>query len=168
MTAEPVDFDVFVAANMTRLRRLAYAVCRDADRSDDLVQGALERVFSHWPRVQRASDPYAYTRTTLIRLLISEQRRPWRRWEVSSDDLPHTSRDDEDVPTRLDLLALLGRLPARQRLVLVLRFVEDLPVSEVARLMNCSEGTVKSQTHAATATLRGWCGPCTTTTGAAR
>ena len=63
---------------MPRLRRLAYAWCRDHDRADDLVQSALERVFAAWPRVRGSDDVFAYTRTTMVRLLISEQRRPRR------------------------------------------------------------------------------------------
>jgi RNA polymerase sigma-70 factor (sigma-E family) len=164
---QPSEFDAFAVASMTRLRRLAYAWCRDQDRADDLVQGALERVFAAWPRVRRSEDPFAYTRTTMIRLLISEQRRPRFRREISSDDLPELAAAEADVAGRLDLIALVHRLPRRQRLVILLRFVEDLSVTEVASLMSCSEGTVKSQTNAAMTTLRQWCSP-QTTTGAPR
>ena len=167
-TAEPVDFDAFAAACMPRLRRFALASCRDPHRADDLVQSALERVYAAWPRAGRSTDPYAYARTTLIRVLISEERRPWRRREVSTDQLPHPAEPEPDAARRLDVLALVRRLPARQRLVLLLRFVEDLPVAEVARLMGCSDGTVKSQTSAAAATLRRWAQEHPDTAGARR
>lgn len=157
--SQPAEFDAFARACMPRLRRLAYAWCGDPHRADDLVQAALERVFAAWPRVRRTDDLFAYTRTTMVRHLISEQRRPRFRREVVTDELPEPPPAEADVAGRLDLVALVHRLPPRQRLVVLLRFVEDLPISEVARLMSCSEGTVKSQTNAATATLRQWCAP---------
>ena len=156
-------FDAFASASMPRLRRLARAWCRDPHRADDLVQAALEKVFAAWPRVQRTEDPFAYTRTTMVRLLISEQRRPRFRREITSGELPEPPSVEVDIAGRLYLIALVHRLPQRQRLVVLLRFVEDLSVTEVARLMSCSEGTVKSQTSDAMSTLRRWCGPHTTT-----
>ena len=64
---------------------------------------------------------------------------------------------ETDDAGRLDLVALVHRLPRRQRLVVLLRFVEDMSVAETAALMSCSEGAVKSQTHSAVAALRQWC-----------
>lgn len=158
MSAERApSFDAFAAAAMPRLRRLAYAWCQDPHRADDLVQSALERVLVAWPRVRRTDDPFAYTRTTMVRLLISEQRRPWFRREVATGTLPESSGGRcPDIEGRLDLLTLIHRLPERQRLVMLLRFVEDLPIASAAATLKCSEGTIKSQTHAAMQTLRGW------------
>lgn len=156
MTGDVDDFSAFAVAAMPGLRRLAYAWCRDGHRADDLVQAALEKVYAAWPRVRGTSDPFAYTRTTMVRVLISEQRRPWFRREVSTADPPDGGGAEDDVAGRLDLMELVHRLPPRQRLVLLLRFVEDLPVAEVALLMRCSQGTVKSQTSTAAATLRRW------------
>jgi RNA polymerase sigma-70 factor (sigma-E family) len=155
----PVDsgFDAFAAASMPQLRRLAYAWCRDHHRADDLVQSALERVYAAWPRIERTDDPFSYTRTTMVRLLITEQRRAWWRREVVSDDVPERIADGSDVAQRLDLVALVHRLPRRQRLVVLLRFVEDLSVAQTAAAMSCSEGAVKSQTNAAMTALRQWC-----------
>ena len=147
-------FDAFAAAVMARLRRLAYAWCRDWHRADDLVQSALERVYAAWPRIRRADDAFAYTRTVMVRLLISEQRRPgWRR-EVLHDALPESGGASPDHAGRLDLVSAVGLLPPKQRAVVLLRYVEDLPIREVAALLGCSEGTVKSQSHAAMDALR--------------
>jgi RNA polymerase sigma-70 factor (sigma-E family) len=154
MSDSAADFEAFAASAMPRLRRLAHGWCRDPHRADDLVQGALERVFAAWPRVRRAEDAFAYTRTTMVRLFISEQRRPWRRLELSSDDPPEPAVPAVDLDGRLDMVALVHELPARQRLVVLLRFVEDLSVAQVADLLGCHQGTVKSQTHVALNTLR--------------
>jgi RNA polymerase sigma-70 factor (sigma-E family) len=148
------DFEAFAVAAMPRLRRLAYAACRDHHQADDVVQGALERVFAAWPRVRRVEDPFAYTRTTLIRKLISEQRRPWFRREVLHEAPPEQLHSATDADARLDLVQLVRQLPPRQRLVVLLRFVEDLSIAQVADLLGCTQGTVKSQTHVALNTLR--------------
>lgn len=150
------DFDDFATSAMPRLRVLAYAWCGDWHHSDDVVQDTMERLYAAWPRVRRRGEQYAYARTTLVRRLISENRRAWRRHETATLDQagdeatsthPRAEDNAEDSSQRLDVLQLLRHLPARQRAVAVLRFVEDLPVSDVADLLHCSEGTVKSQAH---------------------
>lgn len=152
------SFDDFAAAVMPRLRHLAYAWCHDWHHSDDVVQDSMERLYASWARVRRERQEYPYVRTILIRRLISENRRAWRRHETSTLDTTddktihperRSGRDEEAEATveRLDALGLLGQLPPRQRAVAILRFMENLPVAEVADLLQCSEGTVKSQAH---------------------
>ncbi|WP_328291197.1 sigma-70 family RNA polymerase sigma factor [Kineococcus sp. NBC_00420] len=157
------SFDDFAVTAMPRLRRVAYAWCHDWHHSEDVVQDTMERVYAAWPRVRRGGQEYAYARTTLVRRLISENRRAWRRHESSAVDeetfnaaadvhpIPDTAADSA---ARLDTTDLLARLPLRQRAVAVLRFVEELPVAQVAELLGCSQGTVKSQAHHARTALR--------------
>ena len=167
------SFDDFAAAAMPRLRRVAYAWCHDWHHSEDVVQDTMERVYAAWPRVRRGGQEYAYARTTLVRRLISENRRAWRRHESTVDaeafsaaaDAHHAVADSAgESAGRLDTIDLLARLPLRQRAVAVLRFVEELPVAQVAELLGCSEGTVKSQAHHARTALRA-VGLLETTTG---
>lgn len=156
------SFDDFAAAALPRLRRVAYGWCHDWHHSDDMVQDTLERVYAAWPRVRRRGEEYAFARTTLVRALISSDRRAWRRHETTVDaetitaasDARHTRDETSDSVARLDTTDLLARLPVRQRAVAVLRFVEELPVAQVAELLGCSEGTVKSQAHHARNALR--------------
>lgn len=148
------DFEMFARSVMPQLRRIAWAYCRDGHRADDLVQSTLERVCTRWPRVRSADDPVAYTRTMMLRLLLNEQRRPWWRRETSTDRLLEQAREGPDLAARHDLSRLVQQLPPRQRLVIVLRFYADLSVKDVAEHLGCSEGTVKSQTSAALASLR--------------
>jgi len=145
-------FNAFAATAMPRLRHLAYAWCQDWHHSDDVVQDTMERVYAAWPRVRRGGEEYAYARTTLMRRLISEHRRAWRRHETASlaeacSAPPQAPEETGPSTERLDALDLLRLLPPRQRAIAILRFLEDLPVSEVADLLHCSEGTVKSQAH---------------------
>jgi RNA polymerase sigma factor (sigma-70 family) len=97
----------------------------------------------------------------LLRTWLDEKRRPWRRVEQRDGELPDvadSSADPERSGERLwarDLVhAALLRVPPRQRAVLVLRYFEDLPVSDVAVAMGCTEGTVKSQTSRGLVALR--------------
>jgi RNA polymerase sigma-70 factor (sigma-E family) len=137
------------------LRRLAYAICGDWHRADDLVQCCLERAYLHWRRVVGADDPGAYLRTILVRLAASEQRRAWRRRELSADVVPDSSEPvPGSVEDRVDLARYLAELTAKQRAVVVLRFIEDRPVPEVAAILGVAPGTVKRQTHDALQRLR--------------
>ena len=155
------EFRAFAASAMPRLRRLAHASCRDPHRADDLVQATLEKMYAAWPRVHGVASPHAYARTVLVRTLISEQRRHWWSREVSTEDAalddlmaPRPSADGGFSDTRMDIEAALSALPHRQRLAVVLRHLEDLSVAEVAQLMGCSEGTVKSTTSDGLRALR--------------
>ena len=160
------EFDVFAAVAYPRMWRVAYAWCHDTHRAEDLTQGALERVFASWSRIRPGEDAYAYARKTLINLAVSEsRRRRWRR-ELLSDQVAEVAAPGADVDLALDTWSAVRALPPRQRAVVVLRFLEDLPVAEVAAILGCSEGTVKSQSSDALRTLRGRLAGDATTAGA--
>lgn len=152
------EFVDFARAALPQLRRVARSVTRDPHRADDLVQSTLEKLYRSWPRIeQRSEPPWGYARTTLVNTLLAEERRPWRRREFITTS---GSVDDEGVdPTvtltdRMVLADTLSRLPARQRLAVVLRHLEGLSVRETAQAMGCSEGTVKSHTSDGLRALR--------------
>lgn len=152
-------FRAVVEAELPRLRRFARSLTRDPHRADDLVQGALERLYVAWPRAHGVDDPGAYLRTVLVRLAVSESRRPWRR-EHPSDVLPQQRRGDggaDSAPAsvlRVDLARALAVLTVKQRAIVVMRYVEDRSVAEVAEIMGIATGTVKRQASDAVATLR--------------
>jgi len=90
----------------------------------------------------------------LVRAWLDERRRPWRRERVV-DSLPEPrSPASTDVTDRLTLLAQLAELPPRRRAVIVLRYFCDLSIEDTAEILECSPGTVKSQTARALETLR--------------
>jgi RNA polymerase sigma-70 factor (sigma-E family) len=145
-----VDFDAFVAARSTALLRTAYLLTRDHGRAEDLVQTALAKAWFHWSRIE-SDNPEPYVRRILVTTYASWWRRRWTG-EVPTEELPESpAPSGEDG---LDLWDALGRLPRRQRAVVVLRFYEDLSEAETARVMGTSPGTVKSQTSKALAKLR--------------
>jgi RNA polymerase sigma factor (sigma-70 family) len=111
------------------------------------VQVAFEKVYASWSRLR---EPDAVLRRTLVRCWVDETRRPHRR-ERSVAEVPDRS---VDAPERESLSHALAAVPPRQRACLVLRFYDDLSVAETARLLGCTEGTVKSQTSRGLEALR--------------
>lgn len=147
-TAE--GFEAFVDARSPALLRTAYLLTRDHGLAEDLVQTALAKAWFRWHQITR-DDPEPYVRRILVTTYSSWWRRRWNG-EIPSDDLPETPAPG--IEDRTDLWRALGRLPRRQRAVVVLRFYEDLSEADTARILRCSTGTVKSQTAKAFAKLR--------------
>ncbi|MEV0329442.1 SigE family RNA polymerase sigma factor [Micromonospora echinospora] len=149
------EYTEYVTARLPALHRLAYALCGDADEADDLVQEAATRLYQRWSKVSRAERVDAYVRTVVVRLFLDGKRRGWWRVRLSAapPDPPPVS-GDAGIEDRTVLRAALTRVPPRQRAVLVLRFLHDLSVDEVAHTLGCSAGTVKSQTAHGLAAMR--------------
>ncbi|MGP4105267.1 SigE family RNA polymerase sigma factor [Nonomuraea sp. KM90] len=148
------SFREFVAAHQHALMRTAYLLTGDAHQAEDLLQSVLLKVLRHWSRLSHVERPEAYARKALVNQHIS-----WRRRRVRAEfpaaeppDRPYSSENSTLV--RLVMRQALMGLPPRQRAVIVLRYYEDRTERETAELMNCSIGTVKSQTHYALARLR--------------
>lgn len=150
------EFDAFVAARSTALLRTAVLLTRDVGLAEDLVQTALAKTWFAWKRIE--GHPEAYVRRVLVNTYASWWRRKWNG-ERPTEQLPeshggHDRYDSRRVDDRTDLWAALGRLPKRQRAIVVLRHYEDLSEQETAEIMGCSVGTVKSQASRALAKLR--------------
>ena len=144
------EFDDFVETCSTRLLRTAYLLTHDRGRAEDLLQTALVKAWLSWSRIE--GDPAAYVNKILVNTYATWWRRKWRD-ERPTPELPETEYDEDRAATH-DLWEALGRLPGKQRAVIVLRYVEDLSEAETARLLGCSVGTVKSQRVKALAKLR--------------
>ncbi len=156
MAAAPgrrADFDEFVLARSSALLRTAYLLTRDHQLAEDLLQTSLTKAWFAWGRLD--GHPEAYVRKILINTYSSWWRRKWNG-EQPTDELPETGVADgtDGVDSGHDLWDALGRLPRRQRAVVVLRYFEDLTEVQTAELLGCSVGTVKSQTSKAFAKLR--------------
>lgn len=145
------DFDGFVAARSKALLRMAYLLTRDHGLAEDLVQTSLAKAWFAWRRID--GEPEAYVRRILVNTYSSWWRRKWRG-ELPTGELPDAGAAATDVEGGHDLWDALGRLPRRQRAVVVLRYFEDLTEPQTAELLGCSVGTVKSQTSKAFAKLR--------------
>ena len=137
-------FTEFVAARQTHLRRVAYAICGDWHRADDLLQTALVKLYAAWPRVRRNGREEAYVRQIIVRANIDEHRRPWRREQPGLDGHDRATREPLPVEERSALFEALQALPPMQRRTVVLRHWLGLSVQETAAELDISEGTVKS------------------------
>ena len=153
MTDE-AEFDEFVLARSQALIRSAYLLVQDAGLAEDLVQTALTKAWFVWRRIE---DPEAYVRRIMATTATSWWRRRWIRETPAEQPIVHAESSDprlEGVAEGQDVWNALGRLPRRQRAVVVLRFVEDRTEVETAHMLGCSVGTVKSQSSKALAKLR--------------
>jgi RNA polymerase sigma-70 factor (sigma-E family) len=150
-------FRVYVTERLPSLIRFGYVLTGEPDAAHDLVQSALERTFAAWARVRNTDDPEGYVRTTMVHLYANQKRRrAWR--ERATAELPDTALGSDSTASldlRHSMWEALRRLPPRQRAVMVLRFYEDRSEVEVAGLLGCSVGTVKSQSAKAMVKLRG-------------
>ncbi|MCL7423929.1 SigE family RNA polymerase sigma factor [Streptomyces sp. NPDC057806] len=148
-------FREFVENRSSALLRTAVLLSGgDRHAGEDLLQNALIKAAGRWHRIE---EPEAYVRQILYRQQISRWRLKWRRRELSVAEPPDAGARTDDsaaADLRLVMRGALARLTPRQRTVLVLRYFEDLPEAEVAALLGCSVGTVRSTTHRSLARLR--------------
>ena len=150
------DFEAWVHARGPALLRFAYLLTGDPSRAEEAVQDALVAACSRWRRIVRADDPEAYVRRMVVNADVSRWRRFLRREtpvEVVRGDVvvadPSMAVTEEQAAW-----ALVRGLPARQRAAVVLRFYEGLPDREIAEILGCAEGTVRSQISRALEALR--------------
>lgn len=155
MSRRDEQFTAYVVERRAQLFRTAYLLCAgDGHRAEDVVQQALTKLYTAWPRVSRADSLDAYARRVLVNAHLDDVRRPWHREravaELPEDPAPSgVSAEDSDA-----LRAALRALAPGQRRVVVLRHYLGLSVEETAADLGISPGTVKSQTSDALASLR--------------
>ncbi|MFC7493122.1 MULTISPECIES: SigE family RNA polymerase sigma factor [unclassified Nocardioides] len=148
------EYVAFVAARQQHLRRIAYAICGDWHRAEDLLQTALTKLYLAWPRLRREGAEEAYVRTILVRADIDEHRRPWRRERASATPPDAVAPALPAYEETSALLDALRRLPDMQRRTVLLRHWLGLSVEETATELRISPGTVKSHTSRALESLR--------------
>lgn len=150
------EFTEFAHGSRLRLWRLACLLVLDQHEAEDLVQDAFERTYRAWRRIRQQDNAESYARRILVRLAIDRGRQ--RKTQLAAHMGVQETAPAVDAMAQVDdwheLAPAIRALAPGQRQCLVLRFYADLPVSEIADLLGCSEGTVKSQTHDALANLR--------------
>jgi RNA polymerase sigma-70 factor (sigma-E family) len=151
------QFADFASSRGPGLVRLARGLLRDPYLAEDVVQDVLAKALVHWGRVSAADDRDAYVRKMVVNACTSWFRRAARR-EFAHDTATMPERPGPDPTAGIDerdrMVALLRRLPAKQRAVLVLRHYEGLQDAAIAQLVGCSEVTVRTNAHRGLATLR--------------
>jgi RNA polymerase sigma-70 factor (sigma-E family) len=157
-----VTFSEYTAVRLPALLRYAAVLTGDRELAQDVVQDVLVKAQLNWRRIEKAGSPDAYLRRMVLNEFLS-----WRRrWSVrhiraagaqveSLADARAATRDHADtVVDADDLWERLGRLPRKQRAVIVLRYYEQLYDDEIASLLDCTSATVRSHASKALKTLR--------------
>ena len=142
------EFEAFARARAAHLHRSAWLLCGDRHLAEDLVQETLAKVYVRWHRRigARIDNPAAYAQTTLVRTFLSARRRR-SSGELPCADVPEGSGSDHAPASdlRLALLQALDGLAPLDRAVLVLRYLEDLSVAEVADRLGVTPGAVRNR-----------------------
>ncbi len=161
------EFTAFMESAHAPLHRMAYLLCGDAHRADELTQAAFERTYRHWSRA-RKGDPLAYARKVLANLRVDGWRRSRRELLAEPENLATWSdaaagaaagaatacTGTRDVEERDAVVRALLLLPVKQRRVVVMRHLLDLSETEVAAELRMPVGTVKSASARGLAHLR--------------
>jgi RNA polymerase sigma-70 factor, ECF subfamily len=150
---DAADFAEFYAATFHPLCVQLYAHTGDLAEAQDVVQEAFCRALPRWNTLSKYDDPAAWVRKVAWNLATSRWRRLKRYMEIVRSrelDLVEASARD-----RVDLMAALAVLPPRQRQAVVLHYLADASIAEIAQLTGAAEGTVKSWLHRARITLAG-------------
>jgi RNA polymerase sigma-70 factor (sigma-E family) len=153
VTGTEDDVASFVAARWQGLARFGFMVTGDRAAGVDLVQEALLWCLRSWGRL----DPQgveSYVRTVMARIAWKARRHPLRTTSSHGRDEPITADIADSSSEQSDLRRALRALPAQQRVVLVLRYWQDLSEAEIAELLGVRQGTVKSRASQAVSQLR--------------
>lgn len=150
-----LTFEEFVAARLPALVRHATVLSGDPHVAEDVVQDVLVKAQPRWTRIRTLDVPESYLRKMIINELVSTRRRVTARLRRERVQLPVEVEDRaEQVVQRDALVQLIRALPPRQRIVIALRYFEDMADGDIAALMGCSLATVRSQASRALARLR--------------
>jgi RNA polymerase sigma-70 factor (ECF subfamily) len=149
----PRGFDELYAAHYADLTVQLYAYFGDQQEAQDVVQEAFCRALARWRTVSTYDDPVAWVRRVAWNLAVSR----WRRTRTALTFVRRQRREEPQLPgpdgDRVALVAALATLPDSQRRAVVMHYLGDLTVAEIAEREGVPEGTVKSWLHRGRAKL---------------
>lgn len=154
VVVEPSDFDAFFRAQYRSVTGLAYVLCGDKGRAEDLAQEAFADAHRSWQKIGGYDDPGAWIRRVVTNKATSVRRRRSAESRALGRLVGRPPVTETD--SSLDAAAVwnaVRALPRRQAQVVALMFFDDLDVAEVARVLQCGEATVKTHLHRAKAAL---------------
>ncbi|MBM7491022.1 RNA polymerase sigma-70 factor (ECF subfamily) [Micromonospora luteifusca] len=151
--AVTTTFDEFYHAHFRGVTAQLCAYTGDLGQAQDLTQEAFLRALARWDRLVRYDDPVAWVRRVAWNLARSR----WRRLRTARNHLLRQRRSEAEVagptPDRVAIDAALAKLPPNHRRAVILHYLADLPVHEIAAQEGVAEGTVKSWLHRGRAAL---------------
>jgi len=147
--ADRADYEWLFRAAFPRIHRTVALILRDYDAAQEVTQEAFLKLLENWRKVSSYEQPEAWVRRIAIRMAVRRAGRETQRFvrEQAADQPTRTAEPD------VELANAVAALAPRQRAAVVLHYYEDLPVLEVARVLNVSESTVKQHLHRARARL---------------
>ena len=151
-----MTFEEFADARLPAVLRFAGVLTGDRAFAEDVVQEVLIRAHARWRKISSLDHPESYIRKMIVHEFISARRRTWRFVPAGNQlgDGPAVPDHAAGHSERDALLAEIGKLPRRQRAVLVLRYYQGLSDPEIAEVLGCTPGTVRGYASRALATLR--------------
>jgi RNA polymerase sigma-70 factor (sigma-E family) len=155
-----MTFDEFVGLRLAALLRYATVVTCDPHLAEDITQEVLLRAQSRWDGIMRLDQPEAYVKRMVLNEFLSWRRRRAARTVPMASDGLEAAADPASDPTaavdeRDEMVRRIASLPPRQRAVIALRYFENRTDEEIAYLLDCAVGTVRSHASRALAALRG-------------
>jgi RNA polymerase sigma-70 factor (sigma-E family) len=146
------DFDSFYRDEYGAVLRTVRLVLGDAERAEEVTQEAFVRALKRWSKVREMTRPGGWVAV----VAVNADRKRWRRESRGAvTPTEETSRDHaSSVVVSLTIREALFRLTVRQRAAVVLRYLTDLPIADIATALGCAEGTAKATLHQALSALR--------------
>ncbi len=138
-------YDAFFRTEYSGVVRTAQMILQDRQAAEDAAQEAFTRLYRHWSKVSRYEKPDAWVRRVAIRIAVREVRKERARSAFKSEREPQYL----DVVADVDIMHSIARLPAMQRAAVVLFYLEDRPIRELAEILDCSETTAGVHLHRA-------------------
>jgi DNA-directed RNA polymerase specialized sigma24 family protein len=138
--ADEPAFDDLFRREFVPITRTAYLVVGDWEVAREIAQDAFVQALRHWKKVQGLESPGGWVRRVAIRDAVRSRRRDARGRTLGLEG----GRGDTEPALALDVRAALLTLPTQQRAVIALYYLDDRPVAEIASLLGCSDGTVKT------------------------
>jgi RNA polymerase sigma-70 factor (ECF subfamily) len=146
-----LEFDEFYLSSFDAIARVLALAAGDRELAGDATQEAFARALRKWRRVREMDRPDGWVYV----VAMNQLRDHWRRLERAQPvEAPPSYDDTSAVVTRLSVRDAIATLPPRQRQAVVLRYLADLPLADVADAMNCAVGTVKATVHDALRSMR--------------
>src|SRR5690348_6384478 len=140
-------FDALYRESFPAIARTVAWIVGDVEVAREIAQDAFVAVLVHWRKVSRYDNPGAWARRVAIRDAVRVARRDGTRPAFAPSD--RTMEPDAVI----DVWTAVGTLPPAQRAAVVLHYLHDLPVAEVAKTLGCTEGTAKTHLSRARHTL---------------
>jgi RNA polymerase sigma-70 factor, ECF subfamily len=148
-----MDFDTYYSASYERVRCAMVLTFRDPALAEEITQEAFFQTLRRWPKVSLLDHPEGWTMVVALnkgRDLHRGRVRQDAKKPLLVDDLAGQSSETR-VEDRMLVTSLLEGVSERQRQALLLRYISQLTIPEIAVVMGCAEGTVKATLHAALA-----------------